>query len=143
LTDLEIRRQDDPQEVFLRIARDDISELVQRPNLFVKIPGTEAGLESIEETIADGIPVNVTPSSPIRATSSCSAVRVGRARRGRRQPSALSVGLDLDQESRLPERDVRRGADRARDRQHHAPGETIDAFEDHGRAQRTLDLVAG
>ncbi len=34
--------------------------LVERPNLFVKIPGTEEGLWAIEETIAAGIPVNVT-----------------------------------------------------------------------------------
>ncbi len=34
--------------------------LVERPNLFVKIPGTEEGLSAIEETIAAGIPVNVT-----------------------------------------------------------------------------------
>jgi transaldolase len=34
--------------------------MVQRPNLFVKIPGTEEGLTAIEETIAAGIPVNVT-----------------------------------------------------------------------------------
>ena len=34
--------------------------MVQRRNLFVKIPGTEEGLTAIEETIASGIPVNVT-----------------------------------------------------------------------------------
>lgn len=34
--------------------------MIDRRNLFVKIPGTEAGLEAIEETIAAGIPVNVT-----------------------------------------------------------------------------------
>jgi transaldolase len=34
--------------------------LVDRPNLFVKIPGTESGLAAVEETIAAGIPVNVT-----------------------------------------------------------------------------------
>jgi transaldolase len=34
--------------------------MIDRPNLFVKIPGTEAGLTAIEETIAAGIPVNVT-----------------------------------------------------------------------------------
>lgn len=34
--------------------------LVDRPNLFIKIPATRAGLEAIEETIAAGIPVNVT-----------------------------------------------------------------------------------
>jgi transaldolase len=31
-----------------------------RPNLFIKIPGTEQGLPAIEEAIARGIPVNVT-----------------------------------------------------------------------------------
>ncbi len=34
--------------------------LVDRPNLFIKIPATEPGLKAIEETIAAGIPVNVT-----------------------------------------------------------------------------------
>jgi transaldolase len=34
--------------------------LVDRPNLFVKIPGTEPGLAAIEDSIAAGIPVNVT-----------------------------------------------------------------------------------
>ena len=34
--------------------------MVARPNLFVKIPGTREGLQAIEETIAAGIPVNVT-----------------------------------------------------------------------------------
>jgi transaldolase len=34
--------------------------MVQRKNLFVKIPGTQEGLAAIEETIANQIPVNVT-----------------------------------------------------------------------------------
>ncbi len=34
--------------------------LVDRPNLMVKIPGTEEGLEAIESSTALGIPVNVT-----------------------------------------------------------------------------------
>jgi transaldolase len=37
-----------------------LHEMVGRPNLFVKIPGTQEGLQAIEETIAAGIPVNVT-----------------------------------------------------------------------------------
>jgi transaldolase len=37
-----------------------LHRMIDRPNLFVKIPGTEAGLKAIEETIAGGIPVNVT-----------------------------------------------------------------------------------
>ncbi|MBV9467590.1 MAG: transaldolase [Solirubrobacterales bacterium] len=99
-----LRKQEDPKEVFLALAREDIREacdqfrevfdrgestrdgwvslevdpnlafdaqatttearrlhqMIDRPNLFVKIPGTEPGLEAIEETIASGIPVNVT-----------------------------------------------------------------------------------
>src|SRR3954470_13167979 len=34
--------------------------LVDRPNLFIKIPATQEGLQAIEDTIAGGIPVNVT-----------------------------------------------------------------------------------
>jgi transaldolase len=34
--------------------------LVNRPNVFIKIPATKEGLPAIEETIAAGIPVNVT-----------------------------------------------------------------------------------
>jgi transaldolase len=34
--------------------------LVDRPNVFIKIPATLEGLPAIEETIASGIPVNVT-----------------------------------------------------------------------------------
>ncbi len=34
--------------------------LVDKPNLYIKIPATKAGLAAIEETIAAGIPVNVT-----------------------------------------------------------------------------------
>jgi transaldolase len=34
--------------------------MVERPNVFIKIPATVEGLAAIEETIADGIPVNVT-----------------------------------------------------------------------------------
>jgi transaldolase len=33
---------------------------VDKPNLFIKIPGTEPGLQAIEDSIAAGIPVNVT-----------------------------------------------------------------------------------
>lgn len=37
-----------------------LHELLERPNLFVKIPATEAGLPAIEEMIARGRPINVT-----------------------------------------------------------------------------------
>ncbi|MGH3087730.1 MAG: transaldolase, partial [Rubrobacteraceae bacterium] len=37
-----------------------LSEMVERPNLLVKIPATKEGLPAIEETIASGVSVNVT-----------------------------------------------------------------------------------
>jgi transaldolase len=37
-----------------------LHQLVDRPNLFIKIPATVEGLQAIEDTIAAGIPVNVT-----------------------------------------------------------------------------------
>ncbi len=37
-----------------------LHRMIDRPNLFVKIPGTQEGLQAIEDTIAGGIPVNVT-----------------------------------------------------------------------------------
>ncbi len=43
----------------LRAAKD-LFARAQRPNLFIKIPGTREGLPAIEESILAGIPVNVT-----------------------------------------------------------------------------------
>ncbi len=37
-----------------------LQRMIDRRNLFVKIPGTEPGLTAIEESIASGIPINVT-----------------------------------------------------------------------------------
>jgi transaldolase len=37
-----------------------IHEQAERPNLFVKIPGTPEGLPAIEESIFNGVPINVT-----------------------------------------------------------------------------------
>ncbi len=97
------RQTDDPKEIFLALARDDIKnacdflrpvwdrtegkdghvslevspdlaydtdatveeaqrlhEMVERPNLLVKIPATEAGLPAIEEMISRGRSINVT-----------------------------------------------------------------------------------
>src|SRR3954451_12659378 len=34
--------------------------MVDKPNVFIKIPATEAGLQGIEDSIAAGIPINVT-----------------------------------------------------------------------------------
>src|SRR3954454_14177259 len=37
-----------------------LNELVDRPNVFIKIPATEPGLQAIEDSIAAGIPINIT-----------------------------------------------------------------------------------
>src|SRR5262249_25332750 len=38
----------------------ELHKQAQRPNVFIKIPGTPEGLPAIEETIFAGVPVNVT-----------------------------------------------------------------------------------
>jgi len=38
----------------------EIFRKVNRPNVYIKIPGTPEGLQAVTETIAEGIPVNVT-----------------------------------------------------------------------------------
>ena len=43
----------------LAVARD-LHARAERPNLFIKIPGTKEGLPAIEEAIFSGVPVNVT-----------------------------------------------------------------------------------
>ncbi len=48
----------DPGTTIAEAAR--LHGLAGRPNLFIKIPGTDVGLRAIEETIAAGVPVNVT-----------------------------------------------------------------------------------
>ena len=37
-----------------------LHQLAARPNLYIKIPGTQAGVKAIEESIFAGVPVNVT-----------------------------------------------------------------------------------
>jgi transaldolase len=37
-----------------------LNQMVDRPNVFIKIPATEPGLKAIEDSIAAGIPINVT-----------------------------------------------------------------------------------
>lgn len=56
-------------EISPLLADDDVASLhaaaqldarAQCPNLFIKIPGTRAGLLAIEQSIVDGVPINVT-----------------------------------------------------------------------------------
>lgn len=37
-----------------------LHQTADRPNLFIKIPGTPAGIDAIEESIFNGVPINVT-----------------------------------------------------------------------------------
>jgi transaldolase len=48
----------DTQRTIEEAAR--LHALIERPNLLIKIPATPEGLPAIEETVASGIPVNVT-----------------------------------------------------------------------------------
>jgi transaldolase len=41
-------------------AAKDLHERAQRPNVFIKIPGTREGLPAIEEAVFAGVPINVT-----------------------------------------------------------------------------------
>ena len=67
-----------------------LHEQAARPNLFIKIPGTPAGLLAIEEAIFDGVPVNVTLLfSPDQCLAAEQAYMRGLERR-------LADGLDLE-----------------------------------------------
>ena len=180
-------------------------ELVDRPNLFVKIPGTEPGLGAIEDCIAAGRSINITlifslerhaevieaylrglerlvagggDPAPVASVASFFVSRVdteadrrlaeigredlqgklaianaklayqqyldafsgralGRARRRGREGAALSVGVDLDEESGVSGRALRRGADRPGHHQHDAARDHR-GFQDHGAIRDTL-----
>ncbi len=62
----------------------------QRPNLFIKIPGTPAGIPAIEESIFAGVPVNVTLLfSPAQYLAAAEAYMRGLERR-------IAAGLDAN-----------------------------------------------
>ena len=180
-------------------------ELVDRPNLFVKIPGTEPGLGAIEDCIAAGRSINITlifslerhaqvieayvrglerlvagggDPAPVASVASFFVSRVDTEADRRLQEigredlqgklaianaklayqqyldafsgdrwdalaaegatrAALSLGVDLDEEPRVPRRALRRGADRPRD-VNTMPLETVTAFQEHGAVRNTL-----
>ena len=69
-------------------AAKDLHERADRPNLFIKIPGTAEGLPAIEEAIAAGVPVNVTLLfSPAHYVAAAEAFMRGVERR-------IAAGLD-------------------------------------------------
>src|SRR5919197_400306 len=61
-----LERLDDPKEIYLHLTHDDLAEakrlhgLIEKPNLYVKIPATKPGLGAIEDMIALGKNINVT-----------------------------------------------------------------------------------
>ena len=70
----------------------------RRPNAFVKIPATQHGLRRIEDSIARGIPINVTLIFSLeRHRKVCRGVhaRAGAAGRGRRRPVRARLGGEL------------------------------------------------
>jgi transaldolase len=68
--------------------------LVDRPNLFIKIPATQAGLPAITATIARGISVNVTLIfSPERYRAVMDAYLTGLEQRLAKHPDADLTGL--------------------------------------------------
>ena len=169
-----------------------LHKLVDKPNLFVKIPATKPGLPAIEDMIAKGKSINVTlifsleryeevarayirglerlvagggDPSTVASVASFFVSRVdteadkrldeagghdklkgklaianaklayqrykelfsgetlGLPRLQGRDAAAAALGLDVDEEPRVPRRHVRRGADRARDGEHDARGD--------------------
>lgn len=66
-----------------------LHRLADRPNLFIKIPGTPEGIRAVEEVIFDGVPVNVTLLfSPQQYLAAANAYMRGLERR-------RQEGLDL------------------------------------------------
>jgi transaldolase len=66
-----------------------LHDRADRPNLFLKIPGTPAGLPAIEESVFGGVPVNVTLLfTPTQYAAAAEAYVLGLERR-------LEAGLDV------------------------------------------------
>jgi transaldolase len=65
----------------------ELFDAVGRPNVMIKIPGTKEGLPAVEETIASGVPVNITLIFSV-------PVRGGRRRVHRELERLLAAGGD-------------------------------------------------
>jgi transaldolase len=83
-----------------------------RPNLLIKIPGTQEGLRAIEETIAAGVPVNVTllfSADHYRAAADAFMRGIERRVEGQQDPVVGSVASvfmsrwDVAVQSRVPD----------------------------------------
>ena len=116
-----------------------LHELVDRPNLFVKIPATKEGLPAIEESIAAGIPINVTLIFSLerhREVAEAYVRGVAAARGLRRRPRADGV-------RRLVLRLARRHRGRQAPRRDRRPRRAQGHARDRQRQARLRDLQAG
>lgn len=68
-----------------------LHEAVDRPNCMIKIPGTREGLHAVEETLAAGIPVNITLLFSIERYREVMAAYVRGAARSRTGAAPASV----------------------------------------------------
>jgi len=116
-----------------------LHEWIRRPNLYVKIPGTEPGLKAIEDCIAGGHSINVTLLFSLQMHKKameayvCGLERLveggGDASKVRSVASFFVSRVDtetdkrLHEEPRVPRRPLRRGPDRPAHGEHDAGGD--------------------
>ncbi len=119
-------------------------ERVDRPNAFIKIPATEAGIPAVEQAIGDGINVNVTLMFSVEVYERIARAYVAGLRR------RLASGADLSRQASVASFFVSR-VDSKVDKQLDALG-TREALEARGRAavanaklayQSYLDIFEG
>jgi transaldolase/glucose-6-phosphate isomerase len=101
-------------------------EIVDRPNLFVKIPATDEGIPAIEQCIADGININITLIFSIafyeRVMEAYLRGLERRAERGEPLRGVNSVAsffvsrVDTETDKRLDEKAAKASSDAERDR---------------------------
>jgi transaldolase len=128
-------------EATMRAARD-LHELIEKPNLLVKIPATTAGVPAIEAMIAEGRSINVTLIFSLpRYSQVLEAYLSGleaMADRGARVQRPLWASTST-KNPRYPDTlyvDSLIGPDTVNT----LPESTLKAFEDHGTLARTIDV---
>ncbi|MGB2757950.1 MAG: transaldolase [Acidimicrobiia bacterium] len=97
----------------------DLVSRIGRPNVMIKIPGTEIGLQAVEDVLAEGISVNVTLIFGLRRYGAVMDAFVRGARRYQESGGDLSdlhsvasffvSRVDTEVDTRLAEDDSRRG----------------------------------
>src|SRR5215210_2585223 len=144
-----------------------LNEMVDRPNVFIKIPATEPGLQAIEDSIAAGIPINITLIFSLERHRKVAEAYIRGLERfvedGGDPSTMASVAsffvsrVDTEADKRLDEKD---GVDDLKgklaianaklayqtykeligaDTVNTMPLETVEAFQDHGEVAETLE----